>query len=392
MLSGCEDPGGVGGNIGDTESEVVSDTLIINGIQTVSPNSYSGELEYFSAGQYDDQLFGNLRAIGYLKPNLPAAGDTVHTDATVLMQLMYNSDQVYGNTTSTQGFDIYEIDQLWRDRALMINDDLQLAGQKIGEFTVGTDDSLTVNLSQIAPEWVEEYRAYADAATDTSNSEADSTYRYEAHGLALVPNNSEKIIPLNRESTRFVIQNPEADTFAVSLNRWGYSLERGNSALPEGSVPLHSTYESVLQFDSLGGVSDLDLQISGLARAELVLHQNSPALQPGPPAVERAEETTIYLQLADPENIPENIDPGTLEDGQFKIAGAFSAEDNTYRFDVTNLVARIIRIGLSGDLEFFVTLPNNGIIKSTLIETSADEVPDAFKPKIIITSLKNTSN
>jgi hypothetical protein len=391
-ISGCENPGAVGSGLTDPESEVIIDTLVIDGVQAVNPNSYSGELSFFSAGQYDDPVFGSMTARGFLKPALPSDADTMRADAKMLLRIMLDGNQIYGDTEAAQQFDIYEIDELWRDRALMINDDIQVnTGTQIGSFTVGIgEDSVTTELSQ---SWVDKYRQY----TDTTN--ADSLYKYNMSGLALVPNNGGKIVPLRADSTSFIIQHPEADTFDVSLNQWGYTLERGgNTSFPQGSVPLYSTYESILNFKDLG-ISELDVPPPGLSRAELVLYQNEAAMEQGLPAKPRAEQRpesiTIDLHLAEPEYIPENIDPGVpLNQGQsvFRVQGSYSASNNAYRFDITNMVERIIRSGSPENREFYVTFPNDGIIKPGLIYTDVAQVPERFKPKVIITSLKNLSN
>ncbi|WP_141239886.1 hypothetical protein [Aliifodinibius salipaludis] len=394
-LSACENPGSVGGDLTDPTSEVVQDTLIINGLTSVDATSYSGEQNFFSAGSFEDPLFGNMGATGYLKPNLPASSDTMKADGEMLLQIMYNLGQVSGDTVGTQRFDLYQINQYWRDRVLKVDDELTL-GQKLGEFSVGSEDSLMINLSDIAPQWVDEYRTYAEDSKDDTTGSVDSTYKYEAHGLALVAQNSTKILPLYRDSTRFVIQHPEADTFDVSLNRWGYSLSRGSgSTFPQGSIPLHSTYESVLNFKELG-IDRLDVQVSGLSRAILVLSENAEALEQSlsgePSTTKRAKEQVAYLHLANPGGLPENIDPGAPLNSPTRLQGVYSAESETFRFDVTSLVENIIRNGFPEDREFFVTLPNNGVIKSTLIMTDDGQVPDGLKPKIIITSLKNIKN
>lgn len=395
-ISACENPGSVGDDLTDPVSEVVQDTVFINNVRTVDATSYSGELNYFSAGRYEDPLLGSINVTSYLKPNLPSENDTIKTDAEVFLRLMYDSEKVYGDTVASQKFDLYQIDQYWRDRVLKVDNELSLSSQKIGEFTIGTEDSVMINLSEIAPQWVDEYRSYAQDSKEDTTSATDSSYVYETHGLALAAQNSEKIIPFYRDSSRFVIQHPEADTFDVSLNRWGFHLGRdNNTAVPQGSLPLHSTYESVINFEELG-ISELDIQPPGLSRAVLVLHENVSALEQSmsgePPTAKRAKEQTAYLHLANPEGVPENIDPGVPLNNPTRLEGTYSADDGTYRFDVTSIVENIIRNGFPEDREFFITLPNDGVIKSTLIMDDSDQVPESLKPKLIITSLKNTKD
>lgn len=398
-FSACENPGSVGDDLTEPGSEVVRDTLTINDVSTVNATSYSGELDFFSAGTFEDQLFGTLNVVGYLKPNLPAESDTLRDDGEVFLRVMYDLGQTYGDTVATQQFDLYRINQYWRDRALKVDDELELGGQKIGEFAVSGDDSLMINLSEIAPEWVTDYREFSRESKEDTTGQTDSTYTYEENGLALVSQNSEKIIPLSRESTRIVGINPEtddaeADTFDVNLNRWGYYLDRGDDgSIPEGSLPLHSTYESVINFKELG-ISQLDIQAPGLSRAELVFYEDTPALEESlngePGTTKRAKEQTAYLHLAEPTDLPENIDPGVPLNNPTRVQGSYSADDGTYRFDVTSLVENILRNGLPENREYFITLPNDGVVKSTLLMSDSDQVPNSLKPKIIITSLKNS--
>lgn len=394
-LSACESPGSVGGDLTDPTADVVRDTLMLDDLSSIDATSYSGELNFFSSGRYDDPIFGSLSATGYFKPVLPSENDTVKADAEMLMRLRFDPDQIYGDSLKSQRFDLYEIDQFWRDRAVKVGDELALKSERLGEFTVSQEDSLVINLSEIASEWVDRYRSYGQDSKDDSNGNVDSTYAYESHGLAMVGQDDGKIIPIYRDSTSFIIQHPEADTFAVGLARSAYHLSRnGSTTIPQDALPLHSTYESVLTFDKLG-ISEMDINSSGLSRVELVLHESSEveeSLTEEPSSVKRAKGRTVFLHLANPEQLPENIDPGAPLNTPTRLQGVYIPEDGTYRFDITTLAENIIRNGFPEEREFFVTLPNDGAIKSTLIMGSGDQVSDSVKPKIIITSLKNIND
>ena len=388
-LSSCENPGAVGSGLTQSNADVVQDTLIIDTMQPVDATSYSGGLDFYSAGQYNDPLFGDMKATAYTKPALPSAGDDIIFSSEMYMRVIFDENQVYGDTTATQQFDIYRIAERWRGRALKLNDNLQInTNNKVASFSVGPgiEDSLDVQLSQ---DWVDQYSQYED----TTN--ADSLYKYNEFGLAVVPSNNGKLIPLDVSISRFVIRTPQVDTFAVGTEEWAYSLERGAENIPQGSSPLYSTYESVINFDSFQ-LSDLDLQAPGVSRAILVLHQNQMAmeqsLQSGPSGAVRPEESTVFLQYADSSNIPENIDPGVPANSLSKIQGVYSESDGTYRFDVTRLVQNLLRNAVASNQDFFVTFPNNGVVKPSLIYTDPAQTPADKKPKIIITSLKNSSN
>lgn len=390
-LVSCENPGSVGSGLSDSRGEVVTDTVFVDGMETVNTTTYSGNLSFFAMGKYEDQLFGTMTATGYMKPTLPGADNTVSENATIQMRLLFENENVYGDTLSDQQYSLYEINELWRGTALKINDDLA-TDAKLGEFSISTDDSLDINLNEINQDWVDRYIQFAN--TDTTNR--DSLYKNGMYGLAVVPENANKIVPLTVGETRFTIQNPLADTFRVSTSEWGYTLNRDtNTSFPQGSVPLYNTYEQILNFGDLG-IEDLEVETSGLSRAELVLYENTSTmeqtLESEPFSVIRPHPPTAYLQYADPANLPENIDPGVPVDNVTKIPGVYNENDGSYRFDITQLVGNKLRDGLPGGREFYITFPNDGTIKPSLIYSDGSQVPTSKRPKIVITYLKNSSN
>jgi len=366
---------------------VVVDTLSGNyftGLTTRSFNYYSGDFQFFSAGEYDDPLFGNIRATGMIKPDLPAAAsDSLTENSKMSMRLVLGGSQVYGDSLANQTFDVYEIDELWRGRTFKLYDNIALdqANGPITSFTVGSEDSLDVPLPQ---EWVDKYRAY----TDTTN--ADSLYERDLFGLALVPtNDSNKIIAPNLNATRFSVINPVAeDTFGIGTDRWAYMLERGSSSLPQSSVAIHSTKEQVLSFSL--DLSSFDVRAPDIARAELVLYQNNElmdqSMQSESPSTNRPVVESVQLHLVNPDQLPENIIPGN------PIAnGFYSTADEAFHFALTSQVQNILtNDNVLENNEFVVTLTTNGIIRSSVIYT--DEAPADKQPKLIITSLKNNSN
>lgn len=380
-LAGCENPGSIGSDIGGTKATVAIDTFSVDGVTTRSLNYYSGDYSFFSAGQYEDPLFGNLRAMGLIKPSLPRTSqDTLASDAKMIMRLMFDGTQVYGDSLAGQSFDIYKVKDAWRARSIKLQDNIALydSNGPIGSFTVGAGDSASVELPS---EWVQEYRTYA-------NDNADSLYHFEQYGLALVPSGSNKIIAPNIDSTKFVIQNPGVDTFRVSVNQAAYTLERSNTgSLPQGSVAWHSTQENVLQFDL--NLSKIDVHASDIARAELVLYQNVELMQSSlssePSSVVRPGETAARLFLVDTAQLPDNITPGNPV-----AQGSYSTDDEAFHFPLTSQLQSMLSRGVPEGQKFVVKLSNNGIIKSSVIYT--DQAPAAKRPKIIITSLKNNSN
>ncbi len=379
-LSGCENPGSVGGDIGESRADVTIDTLALSSLTTKSSNFYSGGFSFFSAGAYNDPLLGDMAATGLIKPALPAGNDTLTSNSKILMRIILDDSQVYGDSLAGQSFDIYEVNEPWRGQAVRLKDNLQLdeANGPIGSFTIGEEDSIDVELPS---DWVDKYRGYA-------SEDEDSLYRYEEHGFALVPTNSNKIIAPSISPTRFVIQNPDADTFNVSVSQWAYLLERNNSGgLPEGSAAWHSTNESMLGFDI--DLSDIGIQATDISNAELVLYQNNDLMESSlasePNSVGRAEETTAQLFLVNPDQLSDNLARTSP-----LANGFYSDEDGAFHFAVTSQIQNLLESGLPENQEFVITLQNNGIIKSSVIYTA--EAPYENQPKLIITSLKNSSN
>lgn len=375
VIAGCESPGSVGSDIGDSKADVVVDSFSVGDITARNFNYYSGGYEFFSAGEYNDPLLGNLRATGLIKPNLPlAAEDSLTEDSRMFMRLILEGSQTYGDSLADQSFDIYEIDELWRSNAFRIQNDIQLDEENgpLTSFTIGAEDSIDVELPS---NWVDKYRAYSDTAN------ADSLYERDVFGLALVPSeNSNKIIAPSSGGTQFVIQNPVAeDTFDVASNRWAYMLERDNSgSVPQGSVAWHSTREQILSFEL--DLASLDMQGTDIARAELVFYQNNELS-----SADRPTAQTAQLHLVNPDELPENITPGN------PIAnGSYSGDDGAFHFSFTNQIQSFLSNGIPEDREFVLTLNIDGMIKTSIIHTnqaSADK-----RPKLIITSLKNNTN
>ncbi|MCW9706859.1 hypothetical protein [Fodinibius salsisoli] len=384
-MIGCESPGSVGSGLTDSEADVVVYRDTVATVTTEQFNSYSGDYAFFSAGGFNDPLFGEMRATGMIKPALPnTSSDTLWDENTVMkMRILFDSPNVYGDTLADQSFDVYQIDEYWRRQAFKLQDDIRIdESQKVASFTVGSEDSLEVQLDQA---WVNEnYRPYTEELAADSTVDEDSLYANQEFGLALVPTNSNKIIPIDISSTRFLIEDAGEDTVQVATNQWAFFMSRNNEpALPEGSVPVHSLLESALSFNY--DLTEID-NISGpsISRAELVFHQNEDAMnQTVSGSVKRPQAQSALLHLIDP-----NGDTlSKLVPGNPVANGLYSEEDQAFHFNVTALVQNgLINNGLDEDQRFYITLPDNGAIKSSLISGSASVNP----PELVITYLKNS--
>lgn len=378
-LSGCESPGPVGNSLAGSETELSVDTLQIGAIDTESLNAYSGQRNFFSLGQFDDPLFGNVKTTAYLRPNLPAAtsSDTMEENAGMKLRLLFDTGQAYGDTLQPGTFEIYEIAQRWRGKALRLKDPLSLDDSyQVGSFTLENEDSLDVSLNQ---EWISKYRTHFV----NSSENRDSTYKENFFGLAIIPQDNSKILPLRPGSTRFVIENPEADTFDVSSDQWAYNLEREEGiTYPEDSGPLFSTYEQILNFDI--GFQQMDLSVSNISKVELVFYENVSALE----AAETVRPTinNMRLHLVSPSQVPANIDPGNP-----LAIGSYDEDNRAYRFNITSFAKSALLSPLDPDERFYLVISNNGVVKSTLLYLDG-QVQSAKAPQLIITSVQNRNS
>jgi hypothetical protein len=382
---GCESPGSVGSGLTDSEAdvEIFKDTIEV--VTTERFNSFSGDYSYFSAGGFSDPLFGDLKATAMIKPALPTtSSDTLWEENTAMkMRILFDSANVYGDTLAEQSFDVYKIDEYWRRQAFKLKGDIELdQSQKVASFTVGTEDSLEVPLDQT---WVNEnYRPYTEDLEADSTVNADSLYANQEFGLALVPTNSNKIIPIDISSTRFLIEDAGEDTLQVTSNQWAYYMERSNEPEPvEGEAVAYSLMESTLNFGL--DISGID-SISGpsISKAEFVFHQEQDVMEQSiSGSVKRPQAESALLHLID----SEGDKLSKLVPGNPIASGTYSEEDQSFHFNVTTIIQNGLINGFDEDQQFYITLPNNGSVKSSLISIDPES---ANPPELVITYLKNS--
>lgn len=378
VISSCENPGSVGSGLSESgaDVEILRDTIGV--VDTLGFNSYSGNYAFFAAGAYNDPLFGELKATGLVRPSLPAAGDSLEEDATMKMRILFDSQNVYGDTLADQSFEVYRIEEYWRSRTHKLKDELQIdQSQAVASFTVETEDSMDVTLD---PAWVSEYyMAYAES----EDADADSLYQNEVYGLALVPSGSNKIIPLDAQSTRFVIENPETDTFEVSNGQWAYHMSRSNEPdQPEGSVAAYNMLENILSFRL--DLSGIDINGPSISRAELVFYQDNAIMEQSiSGSVKRPQPQSAQLRFVNSGQIPDNLIAGNPS-----ANGSYSEEDHAFHFNVTSLIQNGLINGFPENRKFYFMLSNDGSVKASLLSID----PGSEKaPKLVITYLKNST-
>ncbi|HLR32980.1 MAG TPA: hypothetical protein VK074_10840, partial [Fodinibius sp.] len=295
------------------------------------------------------------------------------------MRIIFDSGQVYGDTLADQEFEVYKIEEYWRGRAYKLNDNIQLdRSQTVASFTAGTEDSMDVVLD---PGWVSDYY-YKYAESGEAN--ADSLYENEVYGLAIVPSGSNKIIPLDAQSTRFVIENPETDTFQVSSSQWAFDMSRTNEPEhPEGSVAVYNMMEKLLSFQL--DISDIDINGPNISRAELIFYQDDTTMKQSiSGSVKRPQPQSAQLQFVNSAQVPDNLIAGSPVS-----SATYSEDDQAFHFNITSLMQNGLVSGFPENRRFYFMLPNNGTVKASLI--SLDSTGERA-PKLVITYLKTSTD
>ena len=392
QVAGCSDSGSVGGGLPGTGSQIESDSLEVSGVQVETIVPFSGAINFFSVGQFQDPLFGDLNAVGYIKPVLPAKDNDFFFGSNMTLQLAINDNTIYGDTLSAARYDLIELAEIYRGTSFRLNDELEFSpAPVVGSFTVqNNEDSVAVSLSS---RWVSKYREFYNS----EDADRDSLYRRQFLGLAIVPQNSAKIISINAVESRFrviesFIGDPEeadVDTLNIGFRESAYGLDRTNVPANDPSTSkIYSTLEQVLKFDF--DFSFENLGSRNITRAELLFYRDNLALnqslaQIGASAM-RPMDGNLRLYLLEGDELPQSIEAGT------PIAtGSYQPEDEAYHINITQAVRTQFFNNLDSDQMFYVTFgQNNGIIRSTVLFNS--QAGAANQPKVIITSVNTENN
>lgn len=374
----CEDPGSVGDSLIDSNSSVSVDTFQVNNIEPYSINAYTGNKANYSAGIFNDPLFGDIQVTSLIKPILRTYDGDIRTEREMFLRLFINDNGVYGDTLAQADFELVPISELWRGKAWQINNDVPLSAEEpVGSFSVTDEDSIDVALDQ---EWATEYYSYYNDDSEDRNTQ----YQNEFFGLAIVPQNESKIVSFSDEESRFIIDEIIVDTDVI-ISQSGFSLQRSNPQSPTDSESLYNTLENIVGFNL--NIGREFFETVNISRANLVFYQNKELLEQtieqASGGAKRPDGLRLQLHYFEPENIEARLDPGA------PIAEAqYNEEQEAFSFDITPFVRSIIEEGVEEGNKFFVTLASNdGVIRSNILfNNNSDE---AQQPKLIITSIKS---
>jgi hypothetical protein len=383
VFNGCEDPGSVGSGF-INEPSIVTDTLTLNDTATENFVGYTGNFGLFSIGSYSDPLFGDLSTVGLVKPvrtvEIPDSIDIVGDNFSMKLEIQLDSLNTYGDTLSTSEFSIYEISDIWRGNEIKTNSEVAYnSASPIGSFTIGQEKNIIVDLDET---WKDQYYTYF-SSTET---DADSTYRYEFHGLAIVPqNNTNKISFVSSSASQFLLLSPdESDTVSVGLNNWAYLLDRNGGSATVETTSLHTTLEEVMRIDlPLQTLKD-EYSNKNILNARLLIQENTDELN-----------STLATNHDRPDINLLNLHLGTEFDESYEYQltqpefNAFrdSVETDTYNSNITLFLNNVF-YGSEDTNEIYVGIGSlSGVIRSTQVYNG--NASEAFRPKLIISYIVN---
>lgn len=381
FFNGCEDPGNVGSGFID-EPTIKTDTLYLDDVTTESFDGYAGNLAYFNIGLYSDQVFGDVRTTGLVKPNLyNNASNIDENNFTLSLEIQLDSTITYGDTTSQSSFNLYEINTLWRGNSQFVNSAVSYdESRSIGNFTVGEEKRVSIELSDY---WRDKYAGYIN----NTDSNVDSLYRYEFLGLAIVPDNSSnKISMVDISDSRFILVDAEDDTISLGMSSSGYFVERTNSNTDPSVTPIYSTLEQMMRIALPVEELEENYKRSNLLTVNLVLHEADQLLSASLPA-NHARPTVNQLTA--------NLRAESEEVYEYQINGPDfitnkGDDDSFYRTNITPYLNNIF-FGGENNNELLIGLPSgSGVLRSTLIHNQS--ASQEFRPKLIITTAVNEEN
>lgn len=375
FIASCENPGSVGSSI-IPQPDIVFDTLIVSGFEPDSVVSSTGNLTYVPIGKYNDQLFGDLEAIGYFKPIIDFTLDRVFGVYDVQFLIELDSVLINGDTASTSTFSLFEIEENWRGNELSINEGPAYnEAEEIATFSISDESQLFIDLPR---SWENEFATFFE---DTSSSR-DSVFNADYFGFSIVQTSETGKINtiVSARSKLAFIDNSEADTVLVDFQDWGYTFERINETRLPNRLLFHSTLEQFYHID-LSEIAG-KVEPKNILRAELVLYVDQETLNSTLlPSHSRIETTFLDVNY--------NLTFENSYELQFLSSELRGFEDEVkqvFRFDVTNLIENYVFNNREDRILYVSLNPAGGILRSTIF---FNETNPGREPKLIITTTKN---
>ncbi len=379
-ITGCkEEPGVVGESFVESSQSFQFDTLFVNNLQPESSNAYTGRLQRIAVGNYTDPIFGDMITRALVKPIITDLIDlqAVFNTSEMELRLQFDTSQFWGDTTVTNQYNIYRVENLWRGIPWLSDDQVQFnEAELLATFDRRLEEIVTIPLPE---DWVVEYAALYNA----DDVLKDSLFSFEFDGLVIEPVTDNGAIGyINIANTVFAVKNPLDTAFVeIPLGDWAYSIERENAVTPNDRLMINTNNDVFIRgnfFDQLSGFEQ-----SNIVKAELVLYRDTLTLQNNLPAGHVRPKPNFLLAH-------QNIDLDPIY--EFSISGGDSLgrpDDvyEAYRFNLTAYVNRyLFGDGLDDDF-YFTIFERTGVVRSELLHDSSTGDADR-RPIVIITRIE----
>ena len=410
LNTACQNDNIVGSSFIPVEPNIKVDTLLVGGFEPQNLKTFTGNLAFFSAGMYQDELFGDVSAKGFLAPGLvPSTVFNIFEDAE--MYILMFPQRFYGNQSGSITLGIHFVENRWRATATDKDSEIQFNPVPFETITIDADsDSIAIRLPQ---EWVDRYDNEF-FYFDEEDGNRDTNLVENEFGFAIVPIQGDIVSgisgtnisfdqfgAINYSGTRLLVRNPipgedngdgdntllndedvEFEEFPIPFRGWAYTYDVDNQPNLETSHPVYNTFEKVVGFD-LSDTFAL-FQDQNISRAELVLFEDEDVLNNTlPTGHERLESGRIQLYRL------ESVDLDFIVTRAAIFEPLRNNNDGSFRINLTETI-RNIQLGAVFQGRLYISSgPNNGLFTPNLIVTDTTSIRS---PKLIITRLDPQEN
>jgi hypothetical protein len=400
VLQACQDNNFVGSSFIPETSPVVVDTITLDQFEHVNLNSFTGNLPRFSAGQYNDPLFGTIRSEAFFTPGL--ISDTLDVSRIKEYYILFKANEFYGDTTAVAEFELHYVTERWR--ASMVNTSTQLPTMPTETpvtFSIGAEmDSVEVRIPQ---QWVDRY-------VDIFESEdRENRILNEEFGFLIRPaatDESKLIVGFvaGQAGTRIIVRDLDLDggmknedeeeeeeeeeedtSLMIPFRGWGFNMTQNAPAdLKDRIIPVMNTFTDALRIDF--DFSQFADEI--ITRVELIFYEDSLALsQDMPENHVRLQTNRLNMYLL-----------SDLDTDFLVISNpAFTPErrtnvDKSYRVSLTDTIKRLILGGTFNGKYYITSQFNNGLLFPYALVAPDNAAQPDRTPKIVVTYIKPETN
>lgn len=368
-LTHCDNPGAVGRSFGPDDPTLVIDTIGVTGLSNATLKAYSGNLQFVSAGTYQNDVFGTYEAIGLFQPILISETDILSPTADFTLRLHFNG--ITGDTNAVSQFEVYEITRRWRAITWSLDSIPQIASTYLTTFNVTSEDSVEVSLP---PSFRNKYLDYQR----NGDRNRDSTYTAQVFGFAIRGVGTNKIVAVNvAESGMYITQNDTtlSNKFVIFRQTANTLIHTPSAApLPSDVTIVESNFEGAGQLDLV-----LSEELVGSRfpqRVEFVLYEDT--------LTTKASMPSGHVWM-DQQQVPIYV----LEDFETQLAIFNNAnilvnrtDDGSFRSNFTTFYNSVITQGEQTGSMYFLGHRYNGIIRPRLFFNTTS----TRRPPILITT------